>query len=128
MTMGATKILIVDDDEAIVELVRDILEDEGYCVTTASNGADALAKLRSDPERPSLILLDMRMPLVDGRDFRAEQTRDPELGAIPVVVLSADTKVAVEAPWVQASGYLRKPVRLQELLDVVDEHCGRRRS
>jgi CheY-like chemotaxis protein len=128
MTMIGKKVLIVDDDEAIVELVRDILEDEGYCVATASNGVDALAKLRGDPVRPSLILLDMRMPLLDGRDFRAEQTRDPELAAIPVVVLSADTKVAVEAPWVQASGYLRKPVRLQELLDVVDEHCGRRRS
>ncbi len=122
--MDRKKVMVVDDDDAILDVIRDILEDEGYRVATATNGREALDRLRGDDTRPSLILLDLMMPVMDGWAFRSEQARDPELESIPVVVLSADANVRSKADTLQVSGYLRKPVGMQELLDVLAAHCG----
>jgi CheY-like chemotaxis protein len=121
--MDGKKVMVIDDDDAILEVMRDILEDEGYRVATAANGREALERLRADVTRPSLILLDLMMPVMDGWAFRSEQSRDPELDAIPVIVLSADANVRSTADKLQVSGYLRKPIGMQELLDVLAEHC-----
>src|SRR3569832_407091 len=81
-------ILIVDDDVDIRVTISLILEDEGYAVASAANGEEALRYLRSHPS-PSLILLDLMMPGMDGVEFRAEQQRDAQLSGIPVVVVTA---------------------------------------
>jgi CheY-like chemotaxis protein len=119
----ARSLLVVDDDAAIREIIQAVLEVEGYAVFTAADGAEAIARLRAGL-RPRLILLDLRMPGMDGRAFRDVQAAEPDLAAIPVVILSGDG----DAPRVAASlglEWLLKPVHLDHLLAVVARHCGR---
>lgn len=116
-------VLLVDDDRDIREVLSDALESEGYCVMAAADGLEAIDALREAP-RPCVILLDLMMPRMDGWQFRAEQSRDPTLEGIPVVILSADTAVAAKAKQLKAAGHLRKPVPLDALLDAVRAHCG----
>lgn len=115
-------LLVVDDDAAIREIVQAVLEAEGYPVMTASDGAEALAHLRSGL-RPGMILLDLRMPGMDGRAFREQQAAEPELAQIPIVILSGDG----DAPRVADSlglEWLMKPVHLDQLLALVERHCA----
>ena len=114
--MALGTILVVDDDEMIQESIREVLADEGYQVVLAQNGQEALARLRNG-DRPSLILLDLMMPVMDGWQFRAEQKRDPRLSAIPVVVITAAGS-AVKGS-IDADEFMTKPVRLEDLLSVV---------
>jgi CheY-like chemotaxis protein len=82
-------ILIVEDEPPIRDVLAEILEDEGYRVSTVSNGMEALTYLRQQADRPRLILLDLGMPVMTGWEFREEQLRDATLKDIPVVVMSA---------------------------------------
>ncbi len=120
----AWDVLIVDDDMAIRDVLTEVIAEEGYVVSSASHGGEALDRLRQAAARPQLILLDLMMPVMSGWDFRAEQQRDAELARIPVVVLSADRGVQSKASMVQADGYLAKPVDLDVLLDIVRHYCG----
>src|SRR5438552_202636 len=90
-------VLVVEDDADIRESLGTILEEEGYGVVTTRNGREALSYLRSGRPRPSLILLDLLMPVMSGAEFRAEQERDPALADIPVVVLSGDSRATERA-------------------------------
>src|SRR5262245_40011816 len=81
-------VLIVDDDLDILEGLAELLEFEGYVVSTAFDGQAALNHLRGGL-RPSVILLDLMMPGMNGWDFRAEQMKDVDLRDIPVVVITA---------------------------------------
>ena len=113
-------ILVVDDDQDIRDTLTELLVDEGYAVVSAAHGGEALSTLRREP-RPDLILLDLMMPVMDGWQFRAEQSRDPAIADIPVVVVSAtgkDDKVAK----LGAAQLLKKPIRLEDLLDAVERH------
>jgi CheY-like chemotaxis protein len=112
-------ILVVDDDVDIRCSIAEALEDEGYVAPTAGDGAEALRSLADGRLRPSLILLDLKMPLMDGWAFRVEQTGNPELAHIPVIVFTASKLEAKGAAKLNAAGYLRKPVALDELLDMV---------
>ena len=114
-------ILVVDDDPDIRETVADLLETEGYSVMKAENGREALARLRQ--HKASLILLDMMMPVMDGWQFRSEQQRDPEIAAIPVVVVSASASTEQEAARMGAAGCMQKPLDLDELLGTIDRLC-----
>jgi CheY-like chemotaxis protein len=91
---------------------------EGHRVVGAANGREALERLRAMP-RPSLILLDLMMPEMNGAQFRAEQLRDPALASIPVVVVSADAAAEEKAAALGAVACLRKPVDIDDLLDEV---------
>jgi two-component system chemotaxis response regulator CheY len=117
-------IVVVDDDEDIRYAMGDTLEAEGYRVMLAEDGRDALAKLRSLEEPPSLILLDLMMPNMDGMEFRAIQQGDPALSSIPVVILSADAQVKQKAAALGAAGSMTKPVRIADLLATI-ERCAR---
>jgi CheY-like chemotaxis protein len=109
--------LVVDDDYDIRGMLTQVLELEGYHVVAASNGREALTKLRAGP-RPFLILLDLMMPIMNGWEFRAEQDRDAALRGIPVVVLTGRGGTEnVEAA--RAAGHLMKPVELKVLLATV---------
>ena len=119
-----TDILVVDDDRGIRETLGDVLVDEGYTVGFARNGAEALEFLRTEG-LPSLILLDVSMPVLDGPGFRAQQLKDAALAAIPVILLTAagPHDEANEVPGVAA--FLRKPFGLSQLLETVGAHCPR---
>ena len=111
-------IMIVDDDADVRSTVADALEEEGYAVVTAANGREALKQLL-DGARPSLILLDMMMPEMNGWAFRAEQQQRADLAAIPIIIFTAYGVPRDTAAQVGAQGYLRKPVRLDDLLAAV---------
>lgn len=76
-----SKLLIVDDEVAILEALTDILSVEGYEVATAANGAEGLK--RAGEERPDLILLDLMMPVMDGQEMLRRLKEDPELRSSP---------------------------------------------
>jgi CheY-like chemotaxis protein len=120
-------VLIVDDDTDIRETLEEVLADNDFPAVGAENGAVALERLRSDVEPPCLILLDMMMPVMDGPTFRLAQQDDPALSSIPVVVLSAHASGERVARELHVAGFLRKPVDLHTLLDVIGQYCERDR-
>ncbi|MGC4000520.1 MAG: response regulator [Anaeromyxobacter sp.] len=111
-------VLVVDDEADIRQAVSEILADEGYVVVGARDGAEALAQARA--AHPSLVLLDLMMPRMNGWEFREAQRQDPELAKIPVVVLSA----LARDKGIDASGYIEKPFDLDDLLTAVRRHTG----
>lgn len=113
--------MVVDDDDAIREVIKTIIDAEGYCVVTAANGEEALERLRSGL-RPSVILLDLRMPVMDGRTFRDLQTQDPDLASIPVIILSGDLD-ACRAAARSGSDFILKPIDLEQLLSIAQRYC-----
>lgn len=114
-------ILLVDDDSDLREATANILEDSGYRVATAVNGLACLEWLRDAEHPPSLILLDLMMPVMDGWQFRVEQLKDRALAAIPVVVLSAMVNNSMH----EGVEALQKPVKLKVLLALVARYCGK---
>jgi DNA-binding response OmpR family regulator len=118
--MSRGPILVVDDDGAIRHTVAEILMMEEYAVATAPNGAEAL--LAVEQERPGLVLLDMRMPILDGWGFvRGLKERNITL---PILVMTAAQDSANWAAEVGAAGYLAKPFDLPELLNAVERLYG----
>lgn len=113
----AHRILLVDDDTDIRRTLAEILEDSGYAVTGAANGRDALAVLQT--EKPCIILLDLMMPVMDGYEFLAEQSQQPPLASIPVIVITAGAGVrpGITAP------VLSKPIHLEKLMAALRQHC-----
>jgi CheY-like chemotaxis protein len=111
-------ILIVEDDLDVREALTQVLEFEGYSVVGATNGREALDRLRAGA-LPSLILLDLMMPVMDGLQFRAAQMRDPSLAHIPVVVISADGKVDQKVASLGVAGYMKKPLDVDSLLALI---------
>ena len=120
--MENKKILVVEDDESIRESVKDLLEMEGYTVECASNGEEGIKALRGG-NLPGLILLDLMMPRTDGFQFRLEQQQDPALASIPVVILTADGDVEKKQERLCASAYIRKPVDIETIIEVVKRCC-----
>lgn len=112
----AARILVVDDDPAILVCVSMALEDEGYDVETATNGAKALEAVQQ--AAPALILLDMRMPVMDGWAF-ARAYRQLPSPHVPIIVLTAARDAAAYADEVVAAAHLAKPFDLNELLHMV---------
>jgi CheY-like chemotaxis protein len=110
----STTILLIEDDPATRGAMKMVLEWEGYRVECAANGREALGRLMTG-ERPDVILLDLNMPVMDGRQFREEVYRDPDLATIPIVTVSA----AQDADAVEAAGIVRKPFEPAELLEAI---------
>ncbi len=117
--MAQKLVLIVDDDDDIRSVIADILKGEGYSVSGAANGLEALASVRAT--KPDLILLDLMMPVMNGWQFREEQEKDPALAAIPVVVLSAQGPR--QSARIKAEAYIPKPFEFETLVSTV-ERCG----
>jgi CheY-like chemotaxis protein len=104
-------VLVVDDDEAIRDVIAEVLRDEGYSVVCAENGAEALREIGRE-RHPDLVLLDLMMPVMSGWEVLEHLQESDELKQIPVVIVSAMT-----APGV--SEHLAKPIDLDRLLDTV---------
>jgi CheY-like chemotaxis protein len=115
--MKATKpLLVVDDEASIRDVLELILSQEGYEVATAPNGAAALSWL--EQATPALILLDMKMPVMDGWQFAREYRQRPGPHA-PIVVITAATDAAQRAREIAADAYVAKPCALDDLFRVV---------
>jgi DNA-binding response OmpR family regulator len=112
-------VLVVDDDPMIRRTIGMFLNTEGYAVETAANGADALAHIAR--ERPSVVLLDMRMPVMDGWTF----VRELQLRGItlPIVVMTAAEDARRCAEEVGAAAYVAKPVSFPALIARIDQLC-----
>ena len=113
--MDESPILVIDDDPGILSTVSEILEDEGYPVELATNGAEGLQVL--DRVQPSLVVLDMRMPVLDGWSFaRILHERGIHL---PILVMTAARDARHWAQEIGADGYIEKPFDLLTLIDSV---------
>jgi len=110
-------ILVVDDDPAILSTVSDILSFEGYRVERATNGEEALQLIARS--LPALVLLDMRMPVVDGWAF-ARILKEHGL-SVPILVMTAAQDARRWAQEIGAQGYIAKPFELLDLLDAVEQ-------
>ena len=115
MPTGRGIVLIVDDAEPVQALTRRTLERAGYVVLLANNGEEAIRLLRSISV--DLILLDMRMPVMDGQEFLAARAQDDTLRRIPVIVHSSEPKPPVRLG--EVSGHVLKPAQDDELLGSV---------
>ncbi len=109
-------ILLVEDDLATRVSMRAALQENGFAVVEATNGQEALDRLRSGP-LPDLILLDLIMPVMNGTEFLDAQRKDPALAGIPVVIVSAASQA--QAVSLCTAGYLQKPLDVEELTAVV---------
>ena len=114
--MADAPILVVDDDDAIRQTVAEILEIEGYRVAAAANGQEALERVGE--VKPSLVLLDMRMPIMDGWGF-ARELRQRGI-KLPILVMTAAQNARSLAEEIGADGYVAKPFDLDDLLGKVE--------
>lgn len=115
-------VLVVDDDFDVRDAIADVLEMEGIPVAFAADGLEALEWLRLNPA-PCLILLDWMMPRCDGATFRTQQLLDPLLARIPVILLTADAHVDDKIRALDVHAFLRKPVDLDRLSNVIRGFC-----
>lgn len=115
-------ILVVDDDRDIRDSLIEVLESHGYSAAGAANGLEALELMRTGAALPSVILLDLMMPMMDGWEFREAQLQNPAWTEIPVIVISAYGDVDAQARTL-AVEYLRKPVAVRTLIEAVRRHC-----
>lgn len=111
-------VLLAEDDPDVRDGLRATLELTGYRVVTANNGAEALEYLRHGAH-PSLVILDLRMPIMDGWAFLRERNSDPELRALPVIVLTGELGIEARLEAAHAS-YLKKPVRPERLIEIIE--------
>jgi len=118
---GHGPVLLVDDDLDILDGLSELLKLAGFDVITARNGLEALAHARA--RRPCMVLLDLMMPVMSGQEFRQEQTADPSLSSIPVIVVTAARPSRSELARLAAEECLLKPVDTDRLLSAVRRHC-----
>jgi two-component system, chemotaxis family, chemotaxis protein CheY len=116
------RVLVVDDEAEIRHILVSVLEWAGYEVMTAANGLLALSML--DVHLPDVILLDLRMPIMDGFGFRARQLLTPHLATIPVIVVSAEHNLEERAGELRPRSWLAKPFDLDRVVDAVADACA----
>ena len=115
-------VLVVDDEFDLTDTLRAILDGEGYCAQTCSNGREALERLKT--AKPDLVLMDVMMPMMSGLEVLRTLRQMPELDGVPVILMSA------AAPCVRQEDYrwqefLRKPFSLTALIATVEELIGK---
>lgn len=113
-------LMVIEDDDDIRELMKAMLEAEGYYLVTASNGAEGFALLSQIP-KPCMILLDMMMPIMDGWTFSEEAKKNSRYQSIPLLAVTAFAEQISSKD--RFYGVLKKPIRLDLLLDLVRHHC-----
>lgn len=116
-----SRVLVVDDDLSILDTVTSILTSEGYQVMAANGGEEAMSLMRS--WHPTLVLLDMRMPIMDG--WAVARAMHESGSRVPIVVMTAAENARRWADEIGAAGHLAKPFSLDELIDCVDRLSGR---
>ena len=118
--MDTHTILVVEDEDESRQVLMQILELEGFKAVGASNGVEAMDYLHSS-ELPCLIILDLLMPVMNGRQFRAALLQVADLAKIPVIVVSAlDSSAVSDLEVVRA---FRKPLDIDALVRIIRENC-----
>jgi CheY-like chemotaxis protein len=117
---GSPRVLVVDDDDAIREFLRDLLGSEGYEVDEAANGAEAVERVRANP--PSAVLMDLMMPVLSGAEATARLKNDPATARIPILAMSAGRNLAALATGIPADGFVSKPFDLTLLVSTLAAH------
>ncbi|MGA2801241.1 MAG: response regulator [Verrucomicrobiota bacterium] len=122
------KILVVEDNADQLEIIRLVLEKEGFAIGTAANGGDALVKTRSI--LPDLIILDLMLPDINGFDICQTLRKDPRTASVPIIMLTGlsgelDRVAALESG---CNEFLKKPLKVEKLISVVDKFLRSRRS
>ena len=115
--------MIVEDDADTREMLERFLQLEGFDVRTAANGQLALEALEAD-SAPSVILLDLMMPVMNGWQFRQAQASHPKFSRIPVIVVTA-AGARQDIPVIEADAWLSKPVDFDRLLATLAPLCNR---
>lgn len=115
--------MVVDDDADIRDSLVELLEEHGYRAVGAANGVEALRILEASDPLPSLILLDLMMPVMDGRAFREEQRAHPTWSRIPVLLMSAYRDVADQARSLGVE-HLAKPLGIKPLMAAMQRLCA----
>jgi two-component system, cell cycle response regulator DivK len=121
--MAGERILLVEDNEMNMKLVRDVLQATGYATLEATSGEEALEVART--HTPALVLMDVRLPGMDGVEALARLRRDEQTASIPVLAVTAQAMIGDREQFLDAGfdGYLSKPVDVVELIEAVKEHC-----
>jgi CheY-like chemotaxis protein len=119
--MVSKDILVVDDDPHLCEIMSDVLEAEGHTARMASNGQEALARIRE--RKPQLILLDLMMPVMNGWELAAALRSNPEWSDIPIVVVTAAHNGARREHELDARAVIHKPFSIDTLTEVVLTHA-----
>jgi CheY-like chemotaxis protein len=113
-------VLIIEDDKDILSLLAEFLQDEGFLVSTAENGIKALEFLNSTARLPQLILLDLMMPQMDGTQFRKEQEKIEIIKNIPVILMSADSRIDLIRKEINIEYHLKKPLDIDDLIQTIN--------
>jgi two-component system cell cycle response regulator DivK len=124
--MAGEQILVVEDNEKNMKLLRDVLQATGYRTLEASTGAQALTL--ATEHGPALVLMDIRLPDMDGVEALSRLRTDERTASLPVIALTAQAMEGDSERFRQAGfdGYLSKPIDIDELLTTVEQHCGER--
>lgn len=121
------RVLIVEDDQILASELAEILKDEGYSVRTAEDGIEALRKTLKDRPPPDVIILDMGLPYLSGAGVIAA-LQTTHLATLPVLVVSASSPDSLPAEVQRDYVFVKKPIRMPELLRVVRERIGEWRA
>jgi CheY-like chemotaxis protein len=114
-------ILLVEDDFVLRTSLAELLTSQGYSVDCAAHGLEAFHRLNAATVKPAVIVLDLMMPYMDGIEFRTLQRALPSFADVPVVVITANGKHAVEAAKLDAKETFFKPVNTSRLLETIKE-------
>ena len=124
MAESRQRILLVDDDLDLRESLAEALEEAGYTVDRASNGQEALQSLRE--ERPTVILLDLLMPVMNGWQFCQLKKQDQTVASIPVIAMSAAVSKDPSSPYyIEVDDFLAKPIEFADLLNKLKNLASR---
>jgi two-component system, cell cycle response regulator DivK len=123
--VAGEQVLVVEDNEKNMKLVRDVLQASGYRTLEATTGEDAVELAVA--HAPALVLMDVQLPGIDGAAALARLRRDERTAAIPVLALTAQAMHGDRERFLDAGfdGYLSKPVDIVELVAAVRDHCTR---
>lgn len=125
MQTSAKKLILIVDDSLDNQTLLDLIfTSKGYDVHCASNGAEALLFLKELSLLPDLILLDARMPVMDGYEFRIEQKKTERLKDIPVVVMTGDSDLEMDRDMLNPLGVLIKPLQIQSVINSISMYLN----
>jgi two-component system alkaline phosphatase synthesis response regulator PhoP len=114
-------IVVVDDEVTIADMLQSVLQEEGYEVVTAGNGREGLARV--EEVRPDLVLCDVMMPILDGREVARAMEANPQYRSIPLVLMSAVGESIIKDHCTYAA-FVAKPFDLDELLGTIEGLIG----